>query len=98
MGKSVALNQAVLHARRNGWLVLFIPDGWGQAQKGSYVQPALLERAAQRNAGSNLSFKVEAHVTNEDELAELPPPVPEQTAEDTVFDNHEMSTEVSWIA
>ena len=38
-GKSVVLNQAVMHARSRGWLALFIPDGWRQVQDGDYIDP-----------------------------------------------------------
>jgi hypothetical protein len=56
VGKSASLNQTVLHARRNGWLVLFLPDGWSQVHDGSYVQPALLERSTGRNLTNQLRF------------------------------------------
>ena len=39
MGKSSALNQAVLHARQRGWLCLFVPRGWSLVQEGAYVEP-----------------------------------------------------------
>jgi hypothetical protein len=39
VGKSTILNQAVLHARQNGWLVLFIPNGWAHVHDGNYVDP-----------------------------------------------------------
>ncbi len=29
----------VLHARQTGWLCLFIPKGWDQAMRGSFVEP-----------------------------------------------------------
>lgn len=38
-GKSTTLNQAVLHARKSGWLCLFVPKGWDQVQSGSFVEP-----------------------------------------------------------
>jgi hypothetical protein len=38
-GKSASLNQMVLHARQTGWLVLFIPKGWDQVQRGEFVVP-----------------------------------------------------------
>ncbi len=38
-GKSVILNQAVLHARKNGWLCMFIPNGFEHSHGGMYVQP-----------------------------------------------------------
>lgn len=40
-GKSIVLNQMVLHARQNDWLVMFIPDGWHHVQSGPFVEPAL---------------------------------------------------------
>lgn len=39
VGKSAALNQMVMHARKRGWLCLFVPRGWDQVQSGSYVEP-----------------------------------------------------------
>ncbi|CAN0016865.1 unnamed protein product, partial [Hapterophycus canaliculatus] len=39
-GKSCILNQAVLHARSTGWIVLFVPDGRNLVQKGIYCQPS----------------------------------------------------------
>ena len=40
-GKSITLNQLVLHARKNGWLVMFIPDGWNHVQSGPFIEPAI---------------------------------------------------------
>jgi hypothetical protein len=40
VGKSTVLTQAVLHARKNGWLVVHIPRGWEQSCEGGYVEPA----------------------------------------------------------
>lgn len=34
------MSQAVLHARKNGWLVVHIPRGWEQTCEGSFVEPA----------------------------------------------------------
>lgn len=39
VGKSVALSQAVFHARKRGWLCLYIPNGWEHVQSGPYVEP-----------------------------------------------------------
>jgi hypothetical protein len=39
VGKSAALNQMVLHARKRGWLCLFVPKGWDQVQSGWYIEP-----------------------------------------------------------
>jgi len=38
-GKSAVLNQLVMHARKSGWLCLFVPKGWDQVQAGWYVEP-----------------------------------------------------------
>jgi hypothetical protein len=38
-GKSAVLNQMVMHARKSGWLCLFVPKGWDQVQAGWYVEP-----------------------------------------------------------
>jgi hypothetical protein len=38
-GKSVALAQTVMHARRSGWLCVYVPHGWAQTQDGPYVEP-----------------------------------------------------------
>lgn len=91
MGKSVALNQAVLHARRNGWLVLFVPNGWEHAQLGSYVQPCLVEG---QPFESTIAFKSNNKVvTNEDELEEIDLPAEIATDANTIYDNHELSAE-----
>lgn len=42
-GKSVILNQVVLHARQKNWLCLFIPNGWSQSQEGYYIDPVFLD-------------------------------------------------------
>lgn len=39
VGKSVLLNQVVLEARRQGWLTVFIPDGWKHVQSGPFIDP-----------------------------------------------------------
>eukprot|EP01038_Epipyxis_sp_PR26KG_P003963 gene3963-5683_t len=39
VGKSTILNQAVLHARSDGWICLFVSSGWAQSQLGYYVEP-----------------------------------------------------------
>lgn len=39
VGKSAALNQMILHARKRGWLCLFIPNGWDQSQLGWFIEP-----------------------------------------------------------
>lgn len=39
VGKSTILSQAVVHARLNGWLCLFIPNGWDHVQSGPYIEP-----------------------------------------------------------
>eukprot|EP01032_Pedospumella_encystans_P007921 gene7921-9440_t len=91
VGKSVALNQAVVHARRNNWLVLFIPNGWEHAQGGSYIQPCLMEN---QPFPSTVAFKSNDKViTNEDELEEMELPTEVPTDANTVFDNHEMSAQ-----
>jgi len=41
-GKSFILTQAVLHARKADWLVVYVPRGWEQTCEGSYVEPALV--------------------------------------------------------
>ena len=38
-GRSMCLTQAVLHARLNGWIVMFVTSGWRQAQEGDYIEP-----------------------------------------------------------
>lgn len=40
VGKSTVLTQAVLHARKNGWLVVHVPRGWEQTCEGGYIEPA----------------------------------------------------------
>ena len=39
VGKSICLNQMVMHARKQGWLCMFIPNGWDHTQGGWYVEP-----------------------------------------------------------
>lgn len=39
VGKSTVLTQAVLHARANGWLCMFIPNGWDHVQRGTFIDP-----------------------------------------------------------
>jgi hypothetical protein len=81
----------VLHARKNGWLCLFIPRGWDQVQLGSYIQPALLEGAP---FPSSIEFKTTPAINTKDELEEWQMPARVETTEQTVYDNHEMSVEV----
>lgn len=44
-GKSVILNQIVYHARKNGWICLFIPNGWAHVQEGMFIDPLFPKRA-----------------------------------------------------
>lgn len=37
VGKSTILSQAVYHARKNGWLCLFVPNAWDHVQSGYYL-------------------------------------------------------------
>jgi hypothetical protein len=39
VGKSVVLYQAVMHARKRGWLCLFVPSAWDQIHSGPFVEP-----------------------------------------------------------
>ena len=39
----MVLNQAVLHARKKDWLVMFISRGWAQVFDGVYVEPVTLD-------------------------------------------------------
>ncbi len=39
VGKSVILNQAVIHARKKGWLCLFVPNAFDHSHGGMYVEP-----------------------------------------------------------
>ena len=39
MGKSCALNHAVYHARKRGWICIFIPNGWHHVNGGSFIEP-----------------------------------------------------------
>lgn len=54
-GRSTCLNQAVLHARQTGWLVLFIPNGWSHVQEGPFVEPVRLDSGEQVFDNSVLS-------------------------------------------
>lgn len=53
VGKSVAINQMVLHARRRGWLCLFVPKGWDQVQSGWYIEPVIKEKKEINNMDIN---------------------------------------------
>ncbi len=55
-GKSTVLTQAVLHARRNGWLVVHIPRGWEQTCEGAYVEPAVVPLPAQIVSNGDLDI------------------------------------------
>lgn len=39
VGKSTVLNQMVIHARKTGWLTLFVPNGWDHVQSGWFIEP-----------------------------------------------------------
>jgi hypothetical protein len=39
VGKSMCLAQMVIHARRKGWLCIYVPDGWEHVWGGGYIQP-----------------------------------------------------------
>ena len=39
VGKSACLTHAVYHARKNGWLVVYIPQGHDQVNGGPFIQP-----------------------------------------------------------
>ncbi|CAM9200472.1 unnamed protein product, partial [Ectocarpus fasciculatus] len=61
-GKSCVLNQAVLHARSTGWIVLFVPDGRNLVQKGIYCQPSpVLEELYDLPSMKRLKTLREAH-------------------------------------
>ena len=56
VGKSSALNQMVMHARKTGWLCLFIPRGWDQVQSGWYIEPVQGGGGATKAAGSRTTI------------------------------------------
>lgn len=59
VGKSVVLNQSVLHAREQGWIVLFIPNGWDHAQNGFYIEPISSRNGVTNIPDNNLFDNVE---------------------------------------
>ena len=107
MGKSIALSQAVLHARKKGWLCLYIPRGWAQAQAGSYIEPALRDNFSSDsdNTSRSASAAPASSGAGDSEADAAAAAVPVETymgdaeaalaaaREDSVFDNHEMSAE-----
>jgi hypothetical protein len=38
-GKSVLMNQLVMYARKQGWLCLYVSNGWDQVQSGLFIEP-----------------------------------------------------------
>jgi hypothetical protein len=38
-GKSVLMNQLVMYGRKQGWLCLYISNGWDQVQSGLFIEP-----------------------------------------------------------
>eukprot|EP01041_Mallomonas_annulata_P005500 gene5500-11078_t len=42
VGKSICLNQMVLHARKQGWICLFIPNAWDHVYNGIFIEPCSL--------------------------------------------------------
>lgn len=97
VGKSVTLNQAVLYARKKGWLCVFIPDGWSQVQEGSYIEPAIIteehanifsiHKMTQENEENNSENDLNSNDTTEEYIDPLLETI-------KVFDNHEKSTDV----
>lgn len=59
VGKSVILNQSVLYARQQGWLVLFVPNGWDHAQNGFYIEPISSRSGVTNIPNKNLFDNVE---------------------------------------
>ena len=39
VGKSACLTHAVYHARKNGWICVYIPQGYDQVNGGPFIQP-----------------------------------------------------------
>jgi len=56
VGKSTVLTQAVLHARKNDWLVVHIPRGWEQTCEGGYVEPAAVPLPSQIVSNGDLDI------------------------------------------
>lgn len=59
VGKSAALNQAIMHARKSGWLCLFVPKGWDQVQSGWYIEPVAPLRPADKGVYDNVFMSAE---------------------------------------
>ena len=80
-GKSMALNQLVMHARRRGdWIVVFIPNGWQHVQGGIFVEPVTDDVFGKVYDNRHMSVEVlrgiwRAHRT---QLAEIPFNKPEK--------------------
>jgi hypothetical protein len=93
-GKSFTLNQAVLHARKKGWLCLFIPKGWEQVQTGSFVEPVITDDF-ERNPIVFEDISEEEVDTNSLKAAEQEEKILTMAPADehTVFDNQEKSAE-----
>jgi len=99
VGKSMALNQAVLHARRNGWLCLFVPEGWRQVQCGSYVDPAVVTMTGpgssmNSDGGGDSGSTSNQHVSPGEELEMEEGDMLDTHASAKIYDNHGMSVEV----
>ena len=84
VGKSASLNQLVYHARKRGWLCLFVPRGWDQVQSGWYIEPV-------QGGGSSSSHSSGEKGNSTDDSST---PTAPTTNENALFDNPFMSAEV----
>ena len=84
VGKSASLNQLVYHARKRGWLCLFVPRGWDQVQSGWYIEPV----QGGGGGGNNNSNSSEEHEKNNTDASTSP------LHENALYDNPFMSAEV----
>ncbi len=71
-GKSIALNQAVLHARMSGWLCLFVPNGWDHVQMGAYVEPVRGQKGVYDNPLMTAQLLRNFHAAHKEQLASIP--------------------------
>lgn len=71
-GKSVVLNQAVLHARKSGWLCMFVPDGFDHSHGGVYVEPTPGKRGLYDNTMMSAELLRGFYRAHADQLNDIP--------------------------
>lgn len=73
-GKSVVLNQAILQARKSGWLTFYVPQGWDQVQSGEYIEPMsfISNKKVYDNKVMTLRVLRQFHAAHKDVLKQIP--------------------------